>query len=67
VFSSGVFSKTVDWICEDYSRVEDGGNTIVTRQYSKKISDGSVISQYLVGHRAGSAPPSKHHKHHKHH
>jgi hypothetical protein len=65
VFSSGLFSKTVDWICEDYMRVEDNGKVIITQQWSKNLLDGSVQGQYLVGDRTGDHPPPRgHHKHH---
>ena len=60
VFSSGVFSKTVDWVCEDYMRVEDNGKLIITKQYSKLLSDGSKRSQYLIGRNLGPTPPPKH-------
>lgn len=64
VFSSGVFSKTVDWICEDYMRVEDNGNVMICRQYSKYMPDNSTCSQYLIGRKLGPTPPPKGHKHH---
>jgi hypothetical protein len=57
VFSSGVFSRKIDWICEDYSRVEDNGRVIVTRQWSKNFTDDTITSQYLVGDRIADRPP----------
>lgn len=61
VFSSGLFSSKVDWICEDYMRVEDNGNVIITQQWSRCITDNTTASQYLVGRKAGTHPPGKKH------
>jgi hypothetical protein len=63
VFSSGVFSRKIDWICEDYSRVEDNGRVIVTQQWSKNLLDDTITTQYLVGDRIGDRPPAKGHRH----
>jgi hypothetical protein len=52
VFTSGVFSRTVEWIGEDYMRLEDNGNTIITRQLCKNMEDNTVVGgQFLVGRR----------------
>jgi len=63
VFSMGVFSNTVDWIVEDYMRVEDNGKVIITKQWSNHVGKGSNCSQYLIGTKTGPLPPSKHNKH----
>ncbi|KAF8062064.1 hypothetical protein HT031_004324 [Scenedesmus sp. PABB004] len=59
VFTSGVFSKAIEWIGEDYIRLEDGGETIVTRQLCKLFSDNSTCSQFLIGRKIGDAPPGR--------
>lgn len=55
----GLFSKKVEWVGEDYSRLEDGGQTIITRQLCHMYSDGSTCSQYLVGRKLGPSPPRR--------
>lgn len=65
VYTIGVFSNTVEWIGEDYMRLEDNGKTIITRQMCKDIPTGNTTGQYLVGRYAGDDDPRKHH-HHRH-
>eukprot|EP00775_Hariotina_reticulata_P004909 gene4909-5153_t len=60
VFTSGVFSKHVEWVGEDYMRLEDNGATIVCRQLCKLSADSSVSHQFLVGVRKGTAMPAPH-------
>eukprot|EP00878_Enallax_costatus_P019118 GHUV01020158.1.p2 GENE.GHUV01020158.1~~GHUV01020158.1.p2 ORF type:complete len:116 (+),score=27.41 GHUV01020158.1:472-819(+) len=55
--ASGMFSSKMEWATEDYIRLEDNGETIVDRQVCKLMANGSVASQYLIGRKAGTAPP----------
>lgn len=55
-----MFSKAIEWIGEDYIRLEDNGETIVTRQLCKIMADDSVGVQFLVGRKVGSHPPKRH-------
>jgi hypothetical protein len=59
VFTYGMFSRAVEWIGEDYIRLEDSGETIVTRQMCKIMADNSVGSQFLIGRRIGVSPPKR--------
>lgn len=59
VFTSGMFSKTIEWVGEDYIRLEDGGATIVTRQLCKMHTNGSVGTQFLIGRKVGPTPPRR--------
>lgn len=56
VCAYGLFSRNVEWINEDYLRLEDNGETVVTRQVCKVMADNSVQSQILIGRKAGTAP-----------
>lgn len=60
VFTYGMFSKAIEWIGEDYIRLEDNGETIVTRQLCKMMHANTVESQFLIGRKIGLAPPGKH-------
>jgi hypothetical protein len=55
----GMFSKTIEWVGEDYTRLEDNGETIVTRQLCKMHHDNSVGTQFLVGRKIGTQPPRR--------
>eukprot|EP00878_Enallax_costatus_P036011 GHUV01040284.1.p2 GENE.GHUV01040284.1~~GHUV01040284.1.p2 ORF type:complete len:147 (+),score=33.50 GHUV01040284.1:337-777(+) len=57
VCAYGMFSNKIEWVNEDYIRLEDNGETIVTRQICKVMADNSVQSQYMVARKAGTAPP----------
>lgn len=59
VFTMGMFSKTIEWVGEDYTRLEDNGETIVTRQLCKMHHDDSVGTQFLVGRKIGTQPPRR--------
>jgi hypothetical protein len=53
-----VFSSEPVYVCEEYSRLEDGGRTIVSLQRCKGFATGRVAEQYLVGRYIGpDAPP----------
>lgn len=53
-----MFGKTADCILEDYMRVEDNGNVIITKQYCHHVPSKQSVSQYLIGRRNGNQPPS---------
>lgn len=55
----GVFSKTIEWIGEDYMRLEDNGETIITRQLCKHLLDNTMMGQYLVGRKRGTSAPKR--------
>lgn len=55
-----MFSKAIEWIGEDYIRLEDNGETIVTRQLCKIMADNSVGTQFLIGRKIGTSPPKRH-------
>ncbi|KAF6263068.1 hypothetical protein COO60DRAFT_1699000 [Scenedesmus sp. NREL 46B-D3] len=59
VFTMGMFSKAIEWVGEDYTRLEDNGETIVTRQLCKIHADNSVGTQFLVGRKLGTQPPRR--------
>eukprot|EP00878_Enallax_costatus_P000460 GHUV01000552.1.p1 GENE.GHUV01000552.1~~GHUV01000552.1.p1 ORF type:complete len:402 (+),score=80.93 GHUV01000552.1:142-1347(+) len=60
VFTYGIFSRAVEWIGEDYIRLEDNGETIVTRQMCKIMADNSIGNQFLIGRKCGKSPPKRH-------
>jgi hypothetical protein len=47
-------------VTEEYSRLEDEGNTIVSRQCCKHYASGKTAAQYLVGDWVGLTPPPGH-------
>lgn len=49
--AKGLFTDRVAWVGEDYIRLEDGGNTCVTRQCARCVKSGKAATQYLVGTR----------------
>jgi hypothetical protein len=60
VFGRGVFSSEPEWVCEEYSRLEDGGRRIVSLQRCKHFPSGRAAEQYLVGSYHGPEPPPGH-------
>lgn len=50
----------VEFVTEDYIRLDDEGNLNVTRQCLKHIASGRTGSQYVVGFYAGDKPPPGH-------
>jgi hypothetical protein len=61
VYAKGLWGDAVEWVCEEYSRLEDDeGNTIISRQCCKHMASGKTATQYLVGDWAGDTPPPGH-------
>jgi hypothetical protein len=60
VYAKGMFSSEPEYVCEEYSRLEDEGNTIVSRQCGKHFASGRTAVQYLVGDWVGLEPPPGH-------
>jgi hypothetical protein len=60
VFTRGVFGGDPDTICEEYSRLEDGGRRIISLQRCLHIPTGRTAEQWLVGTWAGATPPPGH-------
>lgn len=54
------WSGSVEFVTEDYIRLEDEGNANVTRQCIKHLESGREASQYVVGFYAGLTPPPGH-------
>lgn len=55
VFTIGMFSKKVEWVGEDYMRLEDNGETMIARQLCR-WTDNSIEHQFLIGRKAGPNP-----------
>ena len=60
VYAHGLFATEPDFVTEEYSRLEDGGAVIVSRQCCRHYASGRTATQYLVGEWAGEAPPPGH-------
>lgn len=60
VYAKGMWSNEPEYVCEEYSHLEDNGTTIVSRQCCKHFATGKVAEQHLVGTWAGAIPPPGH-------
>jgi hypothetical protein len=60
VYAKGMWGDASEYVCEEYSRLEDEGNTIISRQCCKHMASGKTATQYLIGEWAGDSPPPGH-------
>jgi hypothetical protein len=56
VWARSLWSSEPDFVMEEYNRLDDEGNTIVTRQCCRHYASGRTAVQYLVGEWAGDTP-----------
>ena len=49
VYAKGLWGDTAEYVTEEYSRLEDEGNVIVSRQMCKHLASGKTARQYLIG------------------
>jgi hypothetical protein len=49
VYAVGMFSNKVEWIAEDYMRLEDDGKTIVVRLTCRSPINGKFDHFYIIG------------------
>ncbi|KAI8468804.1 MAG: hypothetical protein J3K34DRAFT_425963 [Monoraphidium minutum] len=57
VYAKGLWGDAAEYVTEEYSRLEDEGNTIISRQCCKHLASGRTAVQYLVGDWKGADPP----------
>jgi hypothetical protein len=60
VYYRPLWGEEPEFVCEEYSRLEDGGRVIVSRQACADLSSGASAVQWLVGRYAGERPPPGH-------
>jgi len=59
VFVKGLFSN-VEYVCEDYSTLEEGGKVIASRQTCVHLATGRTAEQFQIGRWMGLVPPPGH-------
>jgi len=57
VYAKSLWGGDPEYVMEEYSRLEDEGNTIVSRQCCTHLGSGRVAVQYLVGDWMAEPPP----------
>jgi hypothetical protein len=60
VYARPLWGGEPEYVMEEYSRLEDEGNVIVSRQCCKHYASGRAAVQFLVGDWLGEEPPAGH-------
>ena len=57
VYAKSMWGGAADFVTEEYMRLEDQGNVIVSRQMCKHLASGKMARQYLIGNWMKKPPP----------